>query len=57
MDTHVVGVLGGDGQLGRMLVEAAHRLNIKVVILDAPKAPAKQINALAYHVDGSFKNS
>ena len=56
MDTHVVGVLGG-GQLGRMLVEAAHRLNIKVVILDAPKAPAKQINALAEHVDGSFKNS
>ena len=56
MDTHVVGVLGG-GQLGRMLVEAAHRLNIKVVILDAPQAPAKQINALADHVDGSFKNS
>ena len=56
MDTHVVGVLGG-GQLGRMLVEAAHRLNIKVVILDAPNAPAKQINALADHVDGSFKNS
>ena len=56
MDTHVVGVLGG-GQLGRMLVEAAHRLNIKVVILDAPKAPAKQINALVDHVDGSFKNS
>lgn len=56
MDTHVVGVLGG-GQLGRMLVEAAHRLNIKVVILDAPKAPAKQINALSEHVDGSFKNS
>ena len=56
MDTHVVGVLGG-GQLGRMLVEAAHKLNIKVVILDAPKAPAKQINALVDHVDGSFKNS
>ena len=56
MDTHVVGVLGG-GQLGRMLVEAAHRLNIKVVVLDAPNAPAKQINALGNHVDGSFKNS
>ena len=52
----MVGVLGG-GQLGRMLVEAAHRLNIKVVILDGPNAPAKQINALADHVDGSFKNS
>jgi phosphoribosylaminoimidazole carboxylase len=56
MDTHVVGVLGG-GQLGRMLVEAAQRLNIKVVILDAPEAPTKQIGALADHVDGSFKNS
>lgn len=53
MDAHVVGVLGG-GQLGRMLVEAAHRLNIEVVILDATNAPAKQINALTEHVDGSF---
>ena len=39
-----------------MLVEAAHRLNIKVVILDAPNSPAKQINAVE-HVDGSFKSS
>ena len=53
MDTHVVGVLGG-GQLGRMLVEAAHRLNIEVKLLDAPRAPAKQINALTDHIDGSF---
>lgn len=37
-----------------MLVEAAHRLNIKTVILDAPNSPAKQINALHPHVDGSF---
>lgn len=53
MDTHTVGVLGG-GQLGRMLVEAAHRLNIKVAILDAENAPAKQINAAASHATGSF---
>lgn len=53
METVTVGILGG-GQLGRMLVEAAHRLNIKTVILDAPNSPAKQINALDEHVDGSF---
>ena len=55
MDSHVVGVLGG-GQLGRMLVEAASRLNIKVAVLDAENAPAKQINAVAndLHVTGSF---
>ncbi|KAH0606388.1 uncharacterized protein H6S33_004049 [Morchella sextelata] len=52
-DSRTVGILGG-GQLGRMLVEAAHRLNIKTVILDAPNSPAKQINALHPHVDGSF---
>lgn len=58
MDTHTVGVLGG-GQLGRMLVEAAHRLNIKVAILDSESAPAKQINQIAAdsHVTGSFANA
>ena len=54
MDPHVVGVLGG-GQLGRMLVEAAHRLNLKVVILDAAAAPANQINK--HSVEGSFSNA
>jgi len=53
MDSKTIGILGG-GQLGRMIVEAAHRLNIKTVILDAPQSPAKQINALDEHVDGSF---
>ncbi|KAI3406163.1 ADE2 [Candida oxycetoniae] len=53
MDQKVIGILGG-GQLGRMIVEAAHRLNIKTVILDAAQSPAKQINALDDHVDGSF---
>lgn len=53
MDSKTIGILGG-GQLGRMIVEAAHRLNIKTIILDAPQSPAKQINALDDHVDGSF---
>jgi phosphoribosylaminoimidazole carboxylase len=39
-----------------MLVEAAHRLNIKVAVLDSENAPAKQINLVAAdkHVTGSF---
>lgn len=55
MDDLVIGVLGG-GQLGRMLVEAASRLNIKVGVLDSENAPAKQINLVANdkHVTGSF---
>jgi len=56
MDTRTVGILGG-GQLGRMLVEAANRLNIKTVILDAPSSPAKQVNASSTHIDGSFSDS
>lgn len=50
-----MGILGG-GQLGRMIVEAAHRLNVKTIILDAENSPAKQINALVEHVNGSFAN-
>ncbi len=53
MDDRVVGILGG-GQLGRMLTEAAHRLNIQVVVLDAENAPAKQINGRQPQVNGSF---
>ncbi|KAK6202307.1 phosphoribosylaminoimidazole carboxylase [Scheffersomyces amazonensis] len=53
MDSKTIGILGG-GQLGRMVVEAANRLNINTVILDAPNSPAKQINAIGQHVDGSF---
>lgn len=48
-----VGVLGG-GQLGRMLTEAANRLNISVITLDHEGCPAKQINAHPGHVNGSF---
>ncbi|KAL1956133.1 hypothetical protein VTO42DRAFT_7568 [Malbranchea cinnamomea] len=51
--TAKVGVLGG-GQLGRMLMESANRLNIQVNILDAENAPAKQISAHGGHVTGSF---
>lgn len=49
-----VGVLGG-GQLGRMLVESANRLNIQVNVLDAENAPAKQLSFHDGHVTGSFK--
>lgn len=55
MDTQTVGILGG-GQLGRMLVESANRLNIKTVILDQGISPAKQINYHSDHIDGSFKD-
>ena len=50
-----VGVLGG-GQLGRMLVEAANLLEIKVNFLDAPKSSAKQVSNHDGHIDGSFKD-
>lgn len=48
-----VGVLGG-GQLGRMLMEAANRLNIQMHVLDTEDAPAKQISAHDGHITGSF---
>lgn len=53
MESKTIGILGG-GQLGRMIVEAASRLNITTCVLDAPNSPAKQINANGTHVDGSF---
>lgn len=56
MDSRTVGILGG-GQLGRMLVEAANRLNITTAILDAENSPATQINSVGPHVSGSFKDS
>lgn len=49
-----VGVLGG-GQLGRMLMESANRLNVHMNVLDVENAPAKQISAHDGHVTGSFK--
>ena len=50
-----VGVLGG-GQLGRMLVEAANLLEIRVNFLDAPNSSAKQVSNHDGHIDGSFKD-
>lgn len=50
-----VGVLGG-GQLGRMLVEAANLLEIRVNFLDKAGSPAKQVAHHDGHVDGSFKD-
>ncbi len=55
MSSLKVGVLGG-GQLGRMLMESANRLNIRMSVLDAYNAPAKQISAHNNHVIGSFKD-
>ena len=52
----IIGVLGG-GQLGRMLTEAANRLNVKIINLDAENSPAKQINASPNHVIGSFADA
>jgi len=51
-----VGILGG-GQLGRMLTEAANRLNVKIVTLDSESAPAKKINCQEDHVNGSFRDA
>ncbi|KAI7852737.1 phosphoribosylaminoimidazole carboxylase [Circinella umbellata] len=57
MDNQKVGILGG-GQLGRMMVEAASRLNLSVTILDAPTdAPAKQIESTQSHIHGAFKDA
>jgi phosphoribosylaminoimidazole carboxylase len=55
-DSRKVGVLGG-GQLGRMLIEAANRLNIQVNVLDTENSPAKQIAAHEGHISGSFKDA
>jgi phosphoribosylaminoimidazole carboxylase len=45
------------GQLGRMLCEAASPLDIEILILDDAGSPAKQINSNPRHVDGSFKDA
>ncbi|KAJ3392568.1 phosphoribosylaminoimidazole carboxylase ade2 [Chytriomyces hyalinus] len=58
MDNKTVGILGG-GQLGRMLVEAANRLNIKTSVLDIEGNPASQVSghhSIDSHVIGSFQD-
>lgn len=56
MSSSTVGVLGG-GQLGRMLIEAASRLNVRVLCLDpSGSSPAKQISSAAGHLSGSFSD-
>ncbi|KAJ3070429.1 phosphoribosylaminoimidazole carboxylase ade2 [Podochytrium sp. JEL0797] len=59
MESKVVGILGG-GQLGRMLVEAANRLNVSTLVLDMPGNPASQVSGhhtKEEHVLGSFKDA
>ncbi|KAJ3165613.1 phosphoribosylaminoimidazole carboxylase ade2 [Geranomyces variabilis] len=56
MDNKVIGILGG-GQLGRMLIEAANRLNVKVLVLDQPANPATDLCAATDgHVAGDFRD-
>ncbi|KAJ2690946.1 phosphoribosylaminoimidazole carboxylase ade2 [Coemansia spiralis] len=57
MDKQVVGILGG-GQLGRMFIEAANRMNVTVRVLDPTSlSPAKQISSFAEHIDEPFTSS
>ncbi|KAJ1725486.1 phosphoribosylaminoimidazole carboxylase ade2 [Coemansia erecta] len=57
MDKQVIGILGG-GQLGRMFIEAAGRMNIEVRVLDPTKqSPAKQISSFVSHIDEPFTSS
>ncbi|HSX18585.1 MAG TPA: 5-(carboxyamino)imidazole ribonucleotide synthase [Candidatus Saccharimonadales bacterium] len=43
MNQKTLGIVGG-GQLGRMLVQAAHKLKLKTIVLDpTPQSPAGQI--------------
>jgi hypothetical protein len=53
MSSPKIGLLGG-GQLGRMLMESANRLNIHMNVLDVENSPAKQISGHDGHVTGSF---
>ncbi|KAJ1961218.1 phosphoribosylaminoimidazole carboxylase ade2 [Dipsacomyces acuminosporus] len=57
MDRQVIGILGG-GQLGRMFIEAASRMNVQVRALDPTKeSPAKQISNFTKHIDEPFTSS
>ncbi|ORX70446.1 Phosphoribosylaminoimidazole carboxylase [Linderina pennispora] len=57
MDKQVIGILGG-GQLGRMFIEAAGRMNVEVRVLDPTAlSPAKQISNSDKHIDEPFTSS
>ena len=54
MKQPTLGIVGG-GQLGRMLTQAAHKLNIKTIVLDpTPNSPAGQVADL--QIIGDFKD-
>ncbi|CAE7209378.1 ade6 [Symbiodinium sp. CCMP2592] len=63
MDKRTVGCLGGgrllcrEGQLGRMMVYAAHRLGVRMCVLDplGEKSPAGQVAEMS--VKGSFQDA
>lgn len=55
MDRRTLGIVGG-GQLGRMTMEAAHRLNVRTLVLDKKDAPATQISSES-HVEGAINDS
>ena len=54
MDERTVGVLGG-GQLGRMMVEAASKLGLRLAILDpqGSNSPAGQLSNMS--IEGSYQ--
>ena len=53
MDGRTIGILGG-GQLGRMIIEAGHRLGVRIAVLDPGGAtsPAGQLADIV--IEGSF---
>ena len=53
MDGRTIGILGG-GQLGRMMIEAGHRLGVRIAVLDPGGAtsPAGQLADIV--IEGSF---
>ena len=54
MEKRTVGIVGG-GQLGRMMAEAAHRIGVKVAVLDplGANSPAGQLVAPGLAVEGA----
>ena len=54
MNIKTIGIVGG-GQLGRMLVQAAHKLGFKVIVLDpTPNSPSAQV--ADEQIVGSYKD-